>query len=146
MSWLEADGRALAFVLGLDFSGGTQIEVGYDRPADVGELREQLETAGFSNPVVVHFGAETDVLIRLQGEPKQELAQEILTVLQSSGEEIDLRRIDFVGPQIGEELRDQGGLGMLAALFVVMLYCAISSRRVFFQANLDQCFSFSDSF
>ena len=111
-------------VLGLDFSGGTQIEVGYDRPADVGELREQLETAGFSNPVVVHFGAETDVLIRLQGEPKQELAQEILTVLQSSGEEIDLRRIDFVGPQIGEELRDQGGLGMLAALFVVMLYVA----------------------
>ena len=111
-------------VLGLDFSGGTQIEVGYDRPADVGELREQLETAGFSNPVVVHFGTETDVLIRLQGEPKQELAQEILTVLQSSGEEIDLRRIDFVGPQIGEELRDQGGLGMLAALFVVMLYVA----------------------
>ena len=111
-------------VLGLDFSGGTQIEVGYDRPADVGELRERLETAGFSNPVVVHFGAETDVLIRLQGEPKQELAQEILTVLQSSGEEIDLRRIDFVGPQIGEELRDQGGLGMLAALFVVMLYVA----------------------
>jgi preprotein translocase subunit SecF len=111
-------------VLGLDFSGGTQIEVGYDRPADVGELREQLEPAGFSNPVVVHFGTETDVLIRLQGEPKQELAQEILTVLQSSGEEIDLRRIDFVGPQIGEELRDQGGLGMLAALFVVMLYVA----------------------
>ena len=69
-------------VLGLDFSGGTQIEIGYDRPADVGELREQLETAGFSNPVVVHFGTETDVLIRLQGEPKQELAQEILTVLQ----------------------------------------------------------------
>mgnify|MGYP005675193817 FL=1 len=111
-------------VLGLDFSGGTQIEVGYDRPADVGALRKQLETAGFSNPVVVHFGTETDVLIRLQGEPKQELAQEILTVLQSSGEEIDLRRIDFVGPQIGEELRDQGGLGMLAALFVVMLYVA----------------------
>ena len=72
-------------VLGLDFSGGTQIEVGYDQPADVGELRERLETAGFSNPVVIHFGAETDVLIRLQGEPKQELAQEILTVLQSSG-------------------------------------------------------------
>jgi preprotein translocase subunit SecF len=111
-------------VLGLDFSGGTQIEVGYDQPVEVGELREKLEGAGFSNPVVVHFGSETDVLIRLQGEPKQELAQQILDVLQNSGEEIELRRIDFVGPQIGEELRDQGGLGMLAALFVVMLYVA----------------------
>ena len=92
-------------VLGLDFSGGTQIEVGYDQPADVGELREKLETAGFDNPVVVHFGSETDVLIRLQGEPDQKLAEQVVEVLQGEDEQIDLRRVDFVGPQIGEELR-----------------------------------------
>ena len=118
-------------VLGLDFSGGTQIEVGYDQPADVGELREQLETAGFDNPVVVHFGSETDVLIRLQGEPDQKLAEQVVEVLQGEDEQIDLRRVDFVGPQIGEELREDGGLGMLTALAVVMLYVAIRFQLKF---------------
>ena len=112
-------------VFGLDFSGGTQIEVGYEKPADVSVLRQQLVSAGFESPVVVHFGAETDVLIRLQGEPDQTLAERVYTVLQSNGDNIELRRVDFVGPQIGEELREDGGLGMLAALAVVMLYVAV---------------------
>jgi preprotein translocase subunit SecF len=112
-------------VLGLDFSGGTQIEVGYKQPADVGKLREKLEVAGFESPVVVHFGSETDVLIRMQGEPDQSLAERVYQVLQADGEEVELRRVDFVGPQIGEELRDDGGLGMLTALAIVMLYVAI---------------------
>ena len=118
-------------VLGLDFSGGTQIEVGYDQPADVGELREKLETAGFDNPVVVHFGSETDVLIRLQGEPDQKLAEQVVEVLQGEDNQIDLRRVDFVGPQIGEELREDGGLGMLTALAIVMLYVAIRFQLKF---------------
>ena len=112
-------------VLGLDFSGGTQIEVGYDKPVDVSDLRVKLESAGFENPVVVHFGSETDVLIRMQGEPDQGLAQRVYEVLQGDNEQIELRRIDYVGPQIGEELRDQGGLGMLVALVLVMLYVAV---------------------
>lgn len=112
-------------VFGLDFSGGTQIEVGYEKPADVSVLRQQLVSAGFESPVVVHFGAETDVLIRLQGEPDQTLAERVYTVLQSNGDNIELRRVDFVGPQIGEELREDGGLGLLAALAVVMLYVAV---------------------
>ncbi|MDC3105566.1 protein translocase subunit SecF [Gammaproteobacteria bacterium] len=118
-------------VLGLDFSGGTQIEVGYETPADVSEIRNTLESAGFSNPIVVHFGAETDVLIRLQGEPDQELASKILDVLRSEDDEVDLRRIDFVGPQIGEELREDGGLGMLTALIIVMIYVAIRFQLKF---------------
>ena len=118
-------------VLGLDFSGGTQIEVGYETPADVSEIRNNLESAGFSNPIVVHFGAETDVLIRLQGEPDQELASKILDVLRSEDDEVDLRRIDFVGPQIGEELREDGGLGMLTALIIVMIYVAIRFQLKF---------------
>lgn len=112
-------------VLGLDFSGGTQVEVGYEKPADVGVLRKQLESAGFEGPVVVHYGSETDVLIRLQGKPDKDLAEKVYSVLQSNGEQVELRRVDFVGPQIGEELREEGGLGMLAALIVVMLYVAI---------------------
>jgi preprotein translocase subunit SecF len=112
-------------VLGLDFSGGTQVEVGYEKPADVGELREQLESAGFEGPVVVHYGSETDVLIRLQGKPDQGLAEKVYGVLQSDDQQVELRRVDFVGPQIGEELREDGGMGMLAALIVVMLYVAI---------------------
>lgn len=112
-------------VLGLDFSGGTQIEVGYEQPADVARLSEKLEAAGFENPVVVHFGSETDVLIRLQGQPEQSLSDRVYSVLQEGGEQVELRRVDFVGPQIGEELRDDGGLGMLTALAIVMLYVAI---------------------
>ena len=118
-------------VFGLDFSGGTQIEVGYEKPADVSVLRQQLVSAGFESPVVVHFGAETDVLIRLQGEPDQTLAERVYTVLQSNGDNIELRRVDFVGPQIGEELREDGGLGMLAALAVVMLYVAVRFQFIF---------------
>ena len=64
-------------VLGLDFSGGTQIEVGYEQPADVARLSEKLEAAGFENPVVVRFGSETDVLIRLQGQPEQSLSDRV---------------------------------------------------------------------
>lgn len=118
-------------VLGLDFSGGTQVEVGYDSPADVSALRQKLENAGFKNPVVVQFGPETDVLIRLQGEPDRELAEQMVEVLKTDGQEIDLRRVDFVGPQIGEELREDGGLGMLAALAVVMLYVAVRFQLKF---------------
>ena len=112
-------------VLGLDFSGGTQIEVGYDEPVQVADLRVKLESAGFESPVVVHFGSETDILIRMQGEPDQSLAQRVYEVLRVDNEQIELRRVDYVGPQIGEELRDQGGLGMLVALVLVMLYVAV---------------------
>ena len=105
--------------------------MGYEQPADVSALRQQLTTAGFENPVVVHFGSETDVLIRLQGEPDQALSEKVLAVLKSSGDQLELRRVDFVGPQIGDELREDGGLGMLTALAVVMLYVAIRFQLKF---------------
>ena len=118
-------------VLGLDFSGGTQIEVGYDQPADVAAIRQQLETAGFEGPVVIQYGSETDVLIRLQGKPEQGLSEKVYGVLEDGSEAVELRRVDFVGPQIGEELREDGGLGMLTALAVVMLYVAIRFQLKF---------------
>lgn len=123
-------------VLGLDFTGGTQIEVGYSHPADLANIRSQLSDSGFDNPVVVHFGSERDVLIRLQGKPEVGLSDNVLQALgsaeQSSEDEgIDLRRVDYVGPQVGEELREDGGLGMLAALAIVMLYVAIRFQYKF---------------
>ena len=118
-------------VLGLDFTGGTLIEVGFEQPVEIGPIRGLLTENQFHDPVVVHFGTETDLLIKLQGEPAADLGDRVLAALRSSGEEVELRRIEFVGPQIGEELRDDGGLGMLAALAVVMLYVAIRFQYKF---------------
>ena len=118
-------------VLGLDFTGGTQIELGYQQPADLANIRTQLSTAGFENPVVIHFGSERDVLIRLQGKPEVGLSERVLMALDNGSQSLDLRRVDFVGPQVGEELREDGGLGMLAALAVVMLYVAIRFQYKF---------------
>ncbi len=116
---------------GLDFTGGTQIEVGYEQSADLNKVRQQLDAAGFEGAVVVHFGAETDVLIRLQRGFESGLGDEILAALNRSGEDVELRRIEFVGPQVGEELRDDGGIGMLFALVVVMAYVAMRFQYKF---------------
>jgi preprotein translocase subunit SecF len=117
--------------LGLDFTGGTQIEVGYPQSADLEAIRTQLTTAGFESPVVVHFGSERDVLIRLQGKPEAGLSDEVLKALGNGDSGIELRRVDYVGPQVGDELREDGGLGMLAALAIVMLYVAIRFQYKF---------------
>jgi len=118
-------------VLGLDFTGGTQIEVGYPESANLEGIRSQLSEAGFENPVVVHFGSERDVLIRLQGKPEADLSDSVLAALENGVQGIDLRRVDYVGPQVGEELREDGGLGMLTALAIVMLYVAIRFQYKF---------------
>lgn len=110
---------------GLDFTGGTQIEVGYDQPADLNSVRAKLAEIGYGNAVVVFFGSDTDVLVRLQESKNPHLGDEILAALRASGEDVTLKRIEFVGPQIGEELRDDGGLGMIFALAVVMCYVAL---------------------
>ncbi len=117
--------------LGLDFTGGTQIEVGYQQPAALESIRTQLTAAGFESPVVVHFGSERDVLIRLQGKPEAGLSDEVLKALGNGDSGIELRRVDYVGPQVGDELREDGGLGMLAALAIVMLYVAIRFQYKF---------------
>ncbi len=118
-------------VLGLDFTGGTQIEVGYQESADLIDIRTQLTKAGFETPIVVHFGSERDVLIRMQGKPESGLSDAVLQALQTNQPNVVLRRVDFVGPQVGEELREDGGLGMLVALLVVMMYIAIRFQYKF---------------
>lgn len=114
---------------GLDFTGGTQVEIGYAQAPDLNDVRATLEQAGYKNAVVVNFGSDRDVLVRLQttGAEEQDKvgAKLVATLRDAAGEAVDLRRIEYVGPQVGEELREQGGLALLIALLGVMLYVAV---------------------
>lgn len=117
---------------GLDFTGGTLVEVHYSETADLNAIRSTLGTGGYEGAVVVSFGTDRDVLIRLpQGYSDAEGAA-MLQLLQSSFVgQVELRRIEFVGPQVGDELREQGGLAMLMALGLVMLYIAFRFQLKF---------------
>ena len=109
--------------LGLDFTGGTLVEVSYSQEADLSSIRKQLEDANYDNALVINFGSEEDVLVRLPQSKSSQLGDEILSTLRQGYDgDIDLQRIEFVGPQVGEELREQGGLGLLTALICVMIY------------------------
>jgi preprotein translocase subunit SecF len=113
---------------GLDFTGGTLIEVGYEKPADLNNIRSVMVDSGFEDAVVVQFGSEQDVLIRMQRGFTDTLGAEVLEILRTNidpSDNIELRRVEFVGPQVGDELRDQGGLAMLAALGIIMVYIAL---------------------
>lgn len=110
---------------GLDFTGGTLIELSYQQPAQLDKVRGQLREAGYGDAVVQSFGASTDVLVRMQGDDPQ-LGNQLAEALRKVSAEtpFELKRVEYVGPQVGEELRDQGGLGMLLALAGVLLYVA----------------------
>lgn len=111
--------------LGLDFTGGTLVEVAYENSANVREIRNTLDAKGYQDVVVQHFGSEQDVLVRMSESYRANIGDEVLVVLQeSASEKVELRRAEFVGAQVGEELRDQGGLALLLALAIVMLYVA----------------------
>ncbi|MCK5387184.1 MAG: protein translocase subunit SecF, partial [Gammaproteobacteria bacterium] len=110
---------------GLDFTGGTLIEVGYQQSADLNKIRNRLTTAGFGDAVVQNFGSSKDVLVRLaprENTSSQSLGDKILTALREDDADVDMRRQEFVGPQVGDELRDDGGLAMLIALGFILVY------------------------
>ena len=119
--------RGLNF--GIDFTGGTLIELGYPDTAKLSSIREALETNGFDRATVQHFGTSLDVLIRLaptEGEDKAELSNRVVETLQAqAGGQLDVRRVEFVGPQVGEELREDGGLAMIYALIGILIYVAL---------------------
>jgi preprotein translocase subunit SecF len=110
---------------GLDFTGGTLIELTYERPADLGKVREELVSSGYHEAIVQSFGATTDLLVRMPGEDPQ-LGTQVAEALRKTGADnpVTVKRVEFVGPQVGEELRDQGGIGMLLALGGVLVYLA----------------------
>ena len=106
---------------GLDFTGGTLIEIKLSQPVNLEEIRDVLGSKVEDDFQVSYFGSEEDILIKIPGGSENNLSDEIVSTLANVFK-FDLRRKDFIGPQIGEELRDQGGLGLLAALLVMMVY------------------------
>ena len=118
--------------LGLDFSGGTLVEIQYEDSVDLQEIRGVLSDNGYEDFQVVNFGSSLDVLIKIADQPgNSSLGDQIFTLLSSNDFEGELKRIEFVGPQIGSELRDQGGLGMLVALGMILLYVAFRFQYKF---------------
>jgi len=113
--------------LGLDFSGGTLVEVAFEETVPLEDIRTNLASNGIEDFQVVNFGTETDVLIKAADKVSQgRLGDRIYEILANeySNQDLVLKRVEFVGPQIGSELRDQGGLGMLVALGMILLYVA----------------------
>ncbi len=114
--------------LGIDFTGGTLVEVGYSEPVDLADVRSALSTGGFDDAVVQHFGTSRDVLVRLA--PKEEVESAVLsdrafTAMSQVDGQADLRRVEFVGPQVGDELTEDGGLAMLYALIGILIYVGL---------------------
>ena len=118
---------------GLDFTGGTLVELSYPEAANITNIRETLVDGGFNGAQVANFGSSTEVLIKLPGTVSDSLGSEIVSLLSTNNSDqvIDLRRIEYVGPQIGSELRDDGGTAMLIALAFMMLYIAFRFQSMF---------------
>ncbi|WP_455198271.1 protein translocase subunit SecF [Kaarinaea lacus] len=119
--------RGLNF--GLDFTGGTLIELGYSQPVDLTKVRSTLETAGFPEAVVQHFGTSQDVMVRIA--PREnisnvEISSQVMAALRGAEEdEVDMRRVEFVGPQVGDELAEDGALAMIYALVCILVYVGL---------------------
>jgi preprotein translocase subunit SecF len=108
----------------IEFTGGTLIEVGYEHAADVDKIRRTLETAGYRGEAQ-NFGSSRDVLIRLhlaKNQSSADLSQKVMSVLKSEDRSAELRRVEFVGPQIGRELAEMGGLALLITAVGIVLY------------------------
>ena len=109
---------------GLDFTGGTQVELFYEQPVNVGDVREQLANDGHPDAIVKESGSANNILVTIAGDDAA-LGNRVAKMLDANYEgRVEAKRIEYVGPQVGEKLREQGGLGMLMALGLVMLYIA----------------------
>lgn len=114
--------------LDIDFTGGTLVEISYKQAVDLKMIRTALQTAGFDDATVQHFGSTQEILIRLQ--PKEDLSNAQLSASIASAanaamsEQGDLRRVEFVGPQVGDELSEDGGLALLYSMFSILIYVA----------------------
>ncbi len=117
------------FNFGLDFTGGTLLEIGYKSPVELTEVRATLDQAGFGGATVQNFGSSRDVLIRLPPRGAADTAVLSDTVFQALSAaaqgQVDLRRVEFVGPQVGKDLAEQGGLAVLYSLIGILIYVAL---------------------
>ena len=118
--------RGLSF--GIDFTGGTLIEVAYPDAVELGGIRDVLQEAGFSDIQVQHFGTARDVLIRIApraNTASAKLSEDVMTALKGADSAVEKRRVEFVGPQVGGELTEQGGLAVLYSLIGILIYVAM---------------------
>jgi len=115
--------------LGVDFTGGYLIEAGYSQPVELDPVRNALANSEYSDALVQHFGTSKDILVRIaprEGVNSASISDKVLDILKNaSNDTVEMRRIEFVGPQVGEELREQGGLALLIALFGIMIYVGL---------------------
>jgi len=120
--------RGLNF--GIDFTGGTLIELGYKTDANLDKIRTELESSDFKDAVVQNFGSNKNVLIRVapkEGLSSANVSDRVMEILKDA----ELRRVEYVGPQFGEELTEDGGLAMLIAMFCILIYVAIRFEKRF---------------
>jgi len=113
---------------GIDFTGGTLIEVSYPEAVELEGIRGALADGGFDNPQVQHFGSSRDVLVRIApqtGKDSVELGENALNILRQQNAGLEMRRVEFVGPQVGEELTEQGALAMIYALIGILIYIMV---------------------
>lgn len=129
-SFVAVFGKGLNF--GLDFTGGTLIEVSYDKPVELPDIRRVLDENGYHGAIVQHFGRTQDVMIRLPpietGEKtpdSKHLSSEMLKLLHKEGQEVTMRRVEFVGPQVGGELIESGALAILYTMIGILIYVAL---------------------
>jgi preprotein translocase subunit SecF len=111
--------------LGVDFTGGTVMEVNYPQAADIGKIRSAVDGIGLKDATVQNFGTSHDVLIRLpvkQGVTSAQLSEQVLQALQNDNAQVEMRRVEFVGPQVGEELYENGALALLIVSIGIVLY------------------------
>ncbi|WP_148862993.1 protein translocase subunit SecF [Marinobacter fonticola] len=122
--------------LGLDFTGGTSVEFSYEQAPSLEDVRQTLDEAGYDEFVVQNFGDETSVLVRLRQDFDDELASRITGDLRAAGDNLDMVRAEFVGSQVGDQLKEDSGLGLLLALFVVLIYVGMRFQFKFGVASV----------
>ncbi|MEK6215179.1 MAG: protein translocase subunit SecF, partial [Vibrio fluvialis] len=114
---------------GLDFTGGTLIEVGFEQPANLEEIRTSLEVKGFGDATVQNFGSAREVMVRLR--PRDDMAGQTLgnqildAIKEGTGKAVEMRRIEFVGPNVGDELTEAGGLAIIVSLICILIYVSM---------------------
>jgi preprotein translocase subunit SecF len=124
--------RGLNF--GIDFTGGVLVEVVYPKSVELEEVRKSLKTGGYENAIAQYVGGTSNVLIRLppaENSNSAAVSNKVLQALQAGGDTVELRRLEFVGPQVGEELADQGSLALMVAFILIFFYIAIRFQRKF---------------
>ena len=120
--------------LGIDFTGGTLVEVGYPEAVNLDKLRQSFSDSEFNDVAIQYFGSAKEILIRIppqQGLNSADVSSKLLDLLSSNNFSAEMRRVEFVGPQVGEELREDGGLAMLYALLCIMVYVAFRFQMRF---------------